>query len=246
MRDWRGELVASKSAGEALLMRHMLQGGLHPVALHDKGVLNDDGTALYYYDQIDRPENRILDITYGVNKRHCTIALKTFHVGKDYRGKGFGLMGVKAVLGIVHALGMNTLNIFWPREDGPSFWSSLGALPMDVEQISSLGDTIRLNLTQHRRKLTQNDSNTLRTIASIADKNPIRGWRLLSQTDICFGANQKSFKALVFAEYENIAMAFLLGDKSTQAILKQRLGVIPPFAPHRRGYHPALSELNIR
>jgi GNAT superfamily N-acetyltransferase len=183
----------------------------------------------------ERGASRQLVRLYMLDAMDGSIELQSCSVVKAYQGRGIGQAQTKAAIGVAFERGQNTLRVKMVNDDGPLFWSLLGAVP--TEEPKELGVAMRWELHNHEKFIPAEMHQRLLDLADIAEANPYLGWQLLSQDKTLLSKDHpnglKSFKELIFKQVfdQHHDMVFLLGHEQTRKILEKRLGVLPPFRP---------------
>lgn len=188
---------------------------------------------------VGNPETRLTLLRLRGRVEHD--GLFTIHdvmVDPDYRGKGLGALGTKALLCLAAAIAAPpVIKIHNVITDGPRFWTQMGGLTF--ESPMGLPDSL-LDALSETKDLSPTAQQQIQRIATLAENNPYLGFRLLSQ--IKPQANETTLHAIQARIMNSRCfgrdLMILPGEASTRPLLEQRLGQLPPFPPldARNGY----------
>ena len=107
----------------------------------------------------------------------------------------------------------------------------MGALPVHVP--TNFADLIRQTLDKTAYELSEVNIAKIKAIQSLAEQKPMVAWRVLSQDKIR-KVDGYYFKDAVFrAGWHGSDMVLPLTNPETLAILHDRVGALPDFAPSR-------------
>jgi hypothetical protein len=177
----------------------------------------------------------ILGLYMGHRPEKNLCFLDAIGVHGEHKGTGLGGAVMKAALGIMHGASAPVLLLRDVIEDGASFWSYYGAVP--VKEPVELAARIRTKLYDSSVKLSQHDRKIFELAQEIAQESSFQGWRALSQADE-LSADGKKVRHEVFNSFcETIvpggklheAMVLFPAEGSTRTILEKRLGKVPVF-----------------
>jgi GNAT superfamily N-acetyltransferase len=230
--SWQQELITSKEQALDFICRHLSVDGvllkledysegetkrLTPIVFKTEpdGSIDYDKQSVFFFDANDKPEGCLID---------------GFFVREDFQGKGFGLIGVKALLGAAYEFSSSTVILPFLTEDGPSFWPALGAIP--IKEPEELSKHIANTLDDVPVSLSQEARQKLLLIGKISEESPYLGWRVLGTSDIPRNIRHRIFNEMCFHK----DLRIIPGEPTTRKILQNRLGALPPFrAPNASG-----------
>jgi hypothetical protein len=243
--SWRRELISSGKEAKALFERaaKSLPGvlDLNIDCTFDPVKGSFDATATGRFPDEEKPSTLLLLSAGSNSNREFRIG----HVRLHDRLKNhiYGSLLVKIGVGIAHEHGENLIYFSYLGEDSPKICASYGGMPL--EEPRYLADVIEqeINRAGENGVSCPAARKRLQEMVQTARQNPFLGWRILSQEParVLNPASGKliPFRHLIFPRFviEEDDMVLFVGDRGTQAILRKRLGVLPPFRPLEKG-HP--------
>ena len=231
--SWENETITSRVEARAFLHKQITALGAGQAKPYpDKG---DYWGFVAHAVQDGRPVE-----TFRLDMNLCHgCAITRLKLADHWRGKGLGRMALKAAIGIAHERGENILDIISVKEDGPSFWPSMGAKP--EREPAALHDIIRAYNYADARQIFPETRPRIEAIAELADKDPWAGWVALSQSDIKMRGGRYLKSAVFDYGWTSETMMFHLDDSATRTILQKHIGALPEL-PERpaAGAKPAL------
>lgn len=158
-------------------------------------------------------------------------------IAPQYRGHGFGSLGVKAAVAFAHEFGRDKVGVTNVQNDGPGFWPSIGATPIKpVVHLAQSIDVILRTRKPPTPPITKVKAEAIRDVAKI---NWLKGWRQLAQLedtvpiDTSEGKTRLStliFELVCTGTYLQIDLC----DPYTHWLLASKVGAIPDFNVPRR------------
>ncbi len=182
--------------------------------------------AYFSHDHLSS-SGRILSCSFSCGKGELSIS----RFRTEIPDKQLGSIMLKAILGIACEQGAFSIFIHQVRTHGPAFWPTMAAVP---DKSPSLRYYIDRFIEEKKSLLSPHTIKKLQIINRISDINRYLAWRILSQRNFEFAAEQEQFdnrsKLEIFkplCEADNLII--LPGEPTTRAILECRLGALPAF-----------------
>lgn len=218
---WKNELVTSTGDAENFLRRQFASLGASHLKIECK---HHEG--LSFWAGTDASGELSCLANFEINNNRG-ITVQSAFVAKKVRGKGLGLMAAKCAIGLAYEHNERSVVFFKVRQDGPSFWPTLGAMPQSKPV--HIGRHIQAALGQHKIDIDQPSIQEIKQIIRLAEKDSFAAWHALSQTKVRL-KNGSFFKQGIFDKIcFKKDLKLHLNMKETQSILRARLGALPAF-----------------
>lgn len=235
---WQNECITSANEAKRILIDSFC--AVSGKSRRKLDISYDDNDEDFYISLTAAPDEP--DVYMKIEKnREGIFLLNVMEVSSLFRGKGLGLLLLKAALGIAHEAGAECVRLQSVTDDGVNF-HPMKAAALPVLPPTYLPELIEWGLGEWKNLITEADNMRLGEIKKISETQPYLGFRLLSQEKIVVPQAYRSkglFIGAVFSESmrrgdradpDNNDLLMLLGETGTRELLSH-LGSLPPFRP---------------
>jgi hypothetical protein len=230
--SWRDKLIASQAEAMDFLNRHVVADKAPDFFLRNLAGNQTDRLfpSVYPKDPDQFPQDERDMLCFGVSRsKETPCIVDGLAIGKPYRNRKIGAIAIKAILAIAYERSADHIRLKHVNETGPTFWPYFAAMPLTepvqlAEQIeAALSDPLEIISTEERA--------LFKAVARLAQTNSYGGFRTLSHAPLLSEngkfVRERIFRQIVFKK----DMVILPSERTTAAILRERLGVLPPFRP---------------